>query len=44
MTVSDVCTDGVNVYMADASGRLTKITRMVGFRLEESIIILKMEN
>ena len=27
MTVSDVCTDGVNVYMADASGRLTKITK-----------------
>ncbi len=22
-----VCTDGVNVYMADASGRLTKITK-----------------
>ena len=27
MTVSDVCTDGVNVYMADASGRLTQITK-----------------
>ena len=27
MIVSDVCTDGVNVYMADASGRLTQITK-----------------